>query len=300
MPDWYTSLVYDRPGAGAPFNEPIGPQPEQVRLLTYLALGAGCHGLGFSSDRFLADSHYGHGRLLTMALLNQEIQLLEPLLLTAEEPEWLDTENPEVKAAVMRTKRGVLILPVWVGSGAQFVPGQSAARELRIVVPGLPQHLEAWEVSPAEVRKAEKSERVVGGTRITVKDFGLTTAIVCTADNVGENSLLVQLQRRTLTMRKIAAQWSYDLALDELDKVIQVHERLQQAGHRPSDSDALLDKARQSLVTAYKLWDREHNYSEVYHESQRACGRCASSCAPTGMMRSANSKPIPPWPVPTP
>ena len=55
------------------FDEPIGPQPEQIRLLTYLALAAGCKGLGFWSDRFLADSHQGRDRLLALALLNQEL-----------------------------------------------------------------------------------------------------------------------------------------------------------------------------------------------------------------------------------
>ena len=37
-------------------TEPIGPQPEQIRLLTYLGLAAGCRGLAFSSDRFLEDN----------------------------------------------------------------------------------------------------------------------------------------------------------------------------------------------------------------------------------------------------
>ena len=71
LPDWYTSLIYDRPGAGHPFTEPIGPQPEQIRLLTYIAVGSGCRGLGFWSDRFLADSHTGQDRLLTLAPLKQ-------------------------------------------------------------------------------------------------------------------------------------------------------------------------------------------------------------------------------------
>ena len=36
--------------------------------------------------------------------------------------------KPEVKAAVFRSpERGVLVLPMWLGKGAQFVPGQCAA-----------------------------------------------------------------------------------------------------------------------------------------------------------------------------
>src|SRR5262249_19498107 len=55
-PDWYTELVYDREPS-AVFDEPIGPQPEQVRLLTYISLATGSKGIGFWSDPFLAPHH---------------------------------------------------------------------------------------------------------------------------------------------------------------------------------------------------------------------------------------------------
>ncbi len=78
LPEWYTTLVYDRLGY-AGFDEPIGPQPEQIRLLTYIALASGSRGLGFWSDRFLANSHQGRDRLLQMALLNMELLQLDRL-----------------------------------------------------------------------------------------------------------------------------------------------------------------------------------------------------------------------------
>jgi hypothetical protein len=168
----------------------------------------------------------------------------------------------------MRTERGVLVLPTWVGPSSQLVPGQAALHNLSLVVP-VPQHMEAWEVTPGEIRKVDKSERVLGGTRITLNEFGLTTAIVCTADNIGENSLLVYCQRKAQSMRRLAAQWAHDLAEAELTKVTQVHERLQQAGHRLPDGDALLAKARKSLDATVRLWD-ENNFSEAYREAQRS------------------------------
>src|SRR5207248_377087 len=90
MPDWYMALaaseVTERGGGGegeknpirqtsvisptpspppspSSFDLPLGPQPEQLRLLTYISIAAGCRGLGFWSDRFLANSHYGRDRL---------------------------------------------------------------------------------------------------------------------------------------------------------------------------------------------------------------------------------------------
>src|SRR5262249_47539503 len=146
LPEWYTTLVYEHDDSKG-FDEPVGPQPEQIRLLTYLALAAGCRGLGFWSDRFLADSHQGRDRLHTLALLNQELQMLEPLLGTAGAARWIGANLPEVQAAVMRTERGVLVLPMWLGKGAQFVPGQSAAALLTVIVPEVPAGTQAWRIS---------------------------------------------------------------------------------------------------------------------------------------------------------
>ena len=65
--------------------------------------------------------------------------MLEPLLLSViESPRWIDTSVPEVKAAVFRTEKGVLVLPMWLGKGAQYVPGQSAAVQLSMTVPQVP------------------------------------------------------------------------------------------------------------------------------------------------------------------
>lgn len=267
LPDWYTALVYDRPGLGAAFDEPIGPQPEQVRLLTYLAVGNGCRGLGFWSDRFLADSHHGRDRLLTLALLNQELRLLEPLLVTAGAPRWIDTSNPSVKAAMMRCDRGWLVLPVWLGPGSQFVPGQGATSNLTFTVP-VPRGLEAWEVTPADVRRLDRAERVNGGWRVTLPEFGLTSAIVFTADN-GPNGLLVYFQNEARKMRSLAAQWSYQAAELELAKVQRIHEQLEEMGHRLPDGAALLRRSLDSLHRSATLFN-DNNFSEAYLEAQRA------------------------------
>ena len=66
VPDWTSELLYHQ-DPRAEFKEPIGPQPEQIRLLAYTALASGCRGLAYGSDRFLADSHQGRDRLLCCA-----------------------------------------------------------------------------------------------------------------------------------------------------------------------------------------------------------------------------------------
>jgi hypothetical protein len=267
LPEWYMSLVYERDDSKG-FDEPVGPQPEQIRLLTYLALAAGSRGLGFWSDRFLADSHQGRDRLQTLALLNQELQMLEPLLVTSDAPRWIGTSIPEVQAAVLRTERGVLVLPMWLGKGAQYVPGQSAAAWLSVVVPDVPAGTQAWRLSPGEVRTL-KTERVAGGTKVTVPEFGLTTALLFTSDN-GPTGFIVRCQNYAAHRNlKLAAQWSYDLAQGELDKVVKIHSLLEQAGHSVPDAAALLDNARERLRACLEHWNNEA-YSEAYAEAQRA------------------------------
>src|SRR5262249_61679624 len=131
-PEFFPQLLYNQSSPKS-FATPVGPQPEQVRLLTYAALGAGCRGIGFWSDRFLADSHQGRDRWMCVALLNKELELLEPLLVTIDgPPSWVPTKENEVQAAVFRTAKGILVLPMWTGKGAQFVPGQSSLIKLDV------------------------------------------------------------------------------------------------------------------------------------------------------------------------
>ena len=263
IPDWFTNLLYDRSGTAA-FTEPVGPQPEQIRLLTYNALAAGCKGLGFWSDRFLADSHQGRDRLLCCALLNQELEMLEPFLVGVEESQWVDTSSPDVKAAVLRSAKGIVVLPVWQGKGAQFVPGQAAVSKLSLVVPQVSQSNQAWEVTPADVRGL-RCERVAGGTKITIPEFGLTSAIVFTADN----DVVIRFQTLVRNRRQTAAQYTYDMALYELEKVLKVEENLESQGHSLPDAQHLLADAKSRLKTARERWDNR-DFAEAYREGERA------------------------------
>jgi hypothetical protein len=267
LPEWHTAVAYERTGKNGKFDEPIGPLPEQIRLLAYTAIGSGCRGLGFWSDRFLADSHQGRDRLLALASINQELQMLEPLLVAADEPTWIGTGSGDVQAAVFRTEKAVLVLPIWIGRGSQYVPGQAAASNLTITVPQVPDAMQAWEVSPGEVHSLP-SKRVVGGRQVTIPEFGLTTALVFTSDN-GQTGLLVRLQDQARAMRKLAAQWAYQLGEVELDKVTRINAELEQTEHRVPDAESRLADARKRLDRCARVWN-DGDYAEAYHEAQRA------------------------------
>ena len=191
--------MYDRPSAdGCP--DPVGPQPEQIRLLTYLALATGCKALGFWSDRFLADSHQGSERLLQLAMLNQEIEMLEPLL--------LNTDRATSAGCRRRTRRsrwrscgrpGRACWPCRSGSAA----GPSTSRRRA--------PLRADVHRPARARTARSRgrsrrsgcsrcrtscEQTPDGTQITLPEFDLTAAVVFTNDNAPDG-LLAAWQKKT-------------------------------------------------------------------------------------------------------
>ncbi len=264
LPDWYADALYNQ-SAQAEFKEPVGPQPEQIRLLAYTALSSGCRGLAYWSDRFLADSHQGRDRLLCCALINQEMDMMKELLVTAEDtPQWVDTSVRDIKAAVLRCNQGVLVIPIWQGRFSQFVPGQAAAAKLHLVVPQVPKTMQAWEVSPGDVRGL-KTERVDKGMKVTLPEFGLTSMVVFTSDT----NLMGRFQDQARARRQLAAQWSHDMAFYEYEKVVKVHEELEKMGVTLSDANGLLNDAKKRLQKSKELWDAR-NFSEAYHEAERA------------------------------
>jgi hypothetical protein len=264
LPDWFLALAYgDESGGG--LAAPAGPQPEQIQLMAFTAAGCGYRGLGFWSDRFLADSHNGKDRWLALAQVNQQLEMLEPFLLEGRDPAWIDTSRAEVKAAVIRTKTAILVLPVWIGGGAQFVPGQAAAASLDVDVPLVPPGWQAWEVAPAEVRSLQ-TQRVLNARRVTLHNFGLTAAVVFTGDLTGT---VVRLQTQERKMAEPAARWAYDQAAEELAKAEKIEAELEQAGHTPPDAAELVKTAREALERGAAA-RREGAYATGYQEAQTA------------------------------
>jgi hypothetical protein len=264
LPEWYSELLYHQ-NAQAGFRDPVGPQPDQIRLLAYTALASGCKGLAYWSDRFLADSHQGRDRLLCCALLNQEMDMMEQMLVTADEaPQWIDTSVIDVKAAVIRCNQGVLVIPIWQGRFSQFVPGQAAVSKLTLTVPQVPKTTQAFEVSPGNVRGL-KPERVDTGLRITLPEFGLTSMVVFTSDT----NLMGRLQDQARSRCQLAAEWSHDMALYEYEKVVKIQAQLEQMGATVPDANDLLADSKRRLQKSKELWSAR-NFGEAYHEAQRA------------------------------
>lgn len=270
-PDWYVENVAGVRG-GEKFADPVGPHPEQVRLLAYISVACGCRGLGFWSDQFLADSHHGRGRLQGMAILNSELAMLAPVLLAPQresEAQWLDTNHPHVKAALIRGSRGALLLPIWLGPGNQYVPEQGAVGELTVTVPLVADGADPWRVSPAGVTCLRNdAKKKPGGTELTIREFDLVTPIVFTND-VSQNGLLVWWQDYNRKYGRVAAKWAMDLAADEYDKARATHTKLAEMGVQIRDPDSLFKQSAQFHESAQRNFAAEL-YAQAFADAHRA------------------------------
>ncbi|HVL11803.1 MAG TPA: hypothetical protein VM529_04530 [Gemmata sp.] len=267
LPDWYVTDVLGQK-IDEPFDDPVGPHPEQVRVMAYIALASGCRGLGFWSDRFLTDSHHGRDRLQGMAILNAELDMLNPVVMaTVGRTQWLDTNNPNVKAALLTGTNGSLLLPIWMGPGTQFVPDQGAIPALTVTVPLVHDGADPWRITPAGVEcLSHQTEKDVGGTKVTITEFDLVAPIVFTSDRP---RLVAWWQDYTRKYGRLAAKWAMDLAAVEYEKVAAVHAKIAAQGVQVRGADVLFGQARQKHEDARKQFAAEQ-YDKAYLDATRA------------------------------
>jgi hypothetical protein len=293
-------------------------QPDQLRLMTYMALAGGCRGLSFVGDSSLTRPA-GEPLLIEMNFLNAEIDLFEQILAQniqaiseyrvfdpdpAERP---STANVNMKrmplikevggkpglygvAIPMPGAKGCLLLVADFGSTdgfgtiSQWQPPQSAYNDL-VINPRVPQGVQFLEVSPGDAHFLEMKtdDRVPGGTRITLPDFGLTTMVLCTADV----AVCQRVQALVQGIRPRATQMAIRQAELQLALVRETHERLKADGHQlnnkteidqrrkrgveamPTDADDLVAKVEELIKNARVALEAE-DYATAWGEARRA------------------------------
>jgi hypothetical protein len=287
-------------------------QPEQFRLLTYMALSAGYRGLTFIGDADLTRPS-GEPLLIEMSLLNAEIDLCEQILARnlkqvksyeIFDPDPLDrptTANANQKRMPKIAERfgkpgliaapipldnngGILMLVTDFAGAAQWQPPQMAYRDLTIT-PLLPQGAQIMEISPGDARFVERKsdDRVPGGTRITLPDFGTSTILLCTSDI----ALCRQIQEYVQRIRPRAIALAIRQAEIQYNVVSEVHERLKADGHgirsekdltqrvksgiemSPPDAEDLFAESDKFLKNARAARDSE-DYPRAWSEARRA------------------------------
>ncbi len=275
MPLWATIQTQPLPEyvaqaeALAPGTAPrAGVSLEQLRLLAYQGVAFGSRGLLFESrSRLDAQDVETRRRAMSLELVNLELGLMEPwaaggsLVATIPGGEGARAAPPVV-AGLLQTPMARLLLPVWMSRGAQFATGQSAARNLAFVVPGVPPAHDAYEVTPAGLQRLDQ-RRVARGVRVTLPDFGVASMIVFAAEPVVLRSLHEGIARTA----ERAARLQQDLAQMKLMRVEQLQQQMTaiQASHAHGPQYVAL--ARQALQQAEAAL-RDGQFEKTYRTAE--------------------------------
>ncbi|MEO6809132.1 MAG: hypothetical protein ABI353_08455, partial [Isosphaeraceae bacterium] len=280
-------------------------QPEQVRLYAYTALAAGYRGLAYEGDADLTRDP-GKARRLEIALLQAEMDLIEPIIAEGADPIVLlptfppdpkpvvqfntlgiaggmnstrqrdakkaeTPAHPTIKAAAITTKDGGRLLIVNdYAAGAQWQPPQMALYDLKIVTQ-VPESAQAWELTLGGLTFLE-SERLPGGKRISIPEFGGTSLILVTTDLALVERLKAQVRR----IRSLAIPRAIEQGEAQIASVAEIHGMLARIGHNVLDKDdkptneaeVLLQTAKDSAFSARDALARE-DYPVAWAEARR-------------------------------
>ncbi|GDY09494.1 hypothetical protein LBMAG52_29800 [Planctomycetia bacterium] len=151
----------------------------------------------------------------------------------------------ELEAAVFRTDKATLLLPIWYEDDAQFVPGQLAAPGATIDVASVPETAFAYEVTTTRIAPLN-SEPIPGGRRVKLPAFDTTAAIIVTSDP----SVIADLKRKMETMQAQSARNWIELAKAKLNRVRIADDELTKLGAGQPDAPQLLAQARGMIQKA--------------------------------------------------
>ncbi len=114
-----------------------------------------------------------------------------------------------------------------------------------VIYPRLPQGVQFLEVSPGDARFLEQKvdDRIPGGTRVTLTDFGTSTILLCTTDL----ALCDRIQRHVRSIQPVAARMAIRQAEIQYASVVEVHERLKADGHLINNEEDLKKRAKRGI-----------------------------------------------------
>ena len=166
----------------------LAVDPESLCLASFAAVAAGTRGILYSSSRRIdADDHEARLRAAASREMNLRLAVLEPWAAAGRFSATAQTSDREVQAVVMEAARSRMII-VWRSvQGAQIcarryegaLPKDDAA--VTILVPGVPEAHQAWEVGPGGL-KPLRQRRATGGVALTLDHFTSQALVLVSGD----------------------------------------------------------------------------------------------------------------------
>jgi hypothetical protein len=246
------------------FRAPAAADNESLRLLTYLAITSGARGIEFQSESPLSVAP--PSLQLTLALLNFELDLVEPWTAAGSNVTVASTGDPQLVGFILQTEKARLLVPMRLAPASQYLPRPATSGPVSLVVPGVPESHAVYEITPVGLRPLNH-ERVTGGMQVTIDEFQLASLVLITPDPVVVNTL----NRRLAATAQRAADLERELAARTLAELEATDRLLPRRANEAPQALEWLKKARAELETANKALaagDRPN----AFQASRRALG----------------------------
>lgn len=250
---------------------------EQMRQQIRLSMAAGIHGLLFSSSAPLnGPDREAQYRAAALELLNLELILTDAWFAAGQPDELIDSEDETLSAAILRTERTSLLLPISIEPDSQLVFGQGAANNRSFIVPARDGY-SADLLLPGNLRKVP-SHRRAGGVRLDLEEISMNTLVFLAQSDwytrvTAEKSPLLGKRMAELAIR--LAKMRLDLYRTTLGALQQMNDQGQipRFGSRPlltiSEQTTALQQACASIDLAEEYL-RQNDPPQAYLQAERA------------------------------
>lgn len=176
----------------------LAVDPESLALAALATVAAGARGILFTSSRRIDGSDAeSRARAVAVQAMNLRLKLLEPWAAAGRFAAAGQASDSEVQTAVLEAARARVVLAWRCVQGSQIVarhyhgdvPG--TATPLTLLVPGVPEAHQAWEIGSAGLQPL-KTRRVTGGVSVTLETFHSQALVLFS----GEPAVTAHVQER--------------------------------------------------------------------------------------------------------
>jgi len=196
----------------------LAVDPESLCLASLAALSAGTRGILYGSTRRIdGDDHESRSRAAAALATNLQLKVLEPWGAAGRFAAAAQSSDPEVQAVVLEAARARMVLAWRCVQGSQIVARHyhgdipRHAQPLTILVPGVPEAHQAWEVAPGGLRPL-RHKRVTGGISLTLDSFRAHTLVLLS----GDPAVTAHVQERVRELVPLALSSARTLATQAL------------------------------------------------------------------------------------
>jgi hypothetical protein len=239
---------------------------DSLRLAVYQAFAAGVRGLEFaSSSRLDAADNTTRIRALSLALLNMELELLEPWGAAGSLAMPISSRDPNLRGVVIAAEQTRMVVAMRCPKGSQYVaqPAPMQAAGASFVVTGVPESHDVYELTLAGMRRLRR-DRITGGTSIAIEDFPLTALALISSDPL----VVKTMTDRVKAMTPRAVKLQRELAAAMLAETEAVQQRLASQTQLPP-ATASLNAGRTALARADQLL-AQGNLPDAYFAARNA------------------------------